>query len=197
MRRPKRDRWRRWLLVAQGFALAAAAQASAAATGRGAGAEGAAGAPGAEAQGRVAPSTEGVETIEGVVASVSLGAGTATLRTDAGSTTLRGVPMDLLELHPGNEVSLTYRSYGGQPWLLPSGDAGLGGGTGSSGWLQTNQPFMTKVGDVRQVDVARGLLDLDGQIFHGHPAVIRQLEVGARATVLFQSFDGRAWITPV
>ncbi|MBI5549025.1 MAG: hypothetical protein HY901_34510 [Deltaproteobacteria bacterium] len=140
---------------------------------------------------------QSVETIRGIVVSVSEGAGKASIRSGTSSFTLNGTPMDLLELRPGNHVSLTYREYGGVPWLLPSGTAGLGGGTGESGWLQTDNEVMATVGNVQRIDVPQGLVYLHDQAFHGHPAVIRRFKVGERITVLYQSFGGTPWITPV
>jgi len=144
-----------------------------------------------------AATAQDVETVEGSVVSVSQGEGEAVLSNGSRSATLRGTPMDLAELRPGSRVSLTFRRYGGVPWLLASGTAGLGGGTGVTGWLDTKRPFMTAVGDVERVDVPRGLVYLDGQVFHGHPAVLRQFERGQRLTVLYQTFGGNRWITPV
>ncbi|HEY3444869.1 MAG TPA: hypothetical protein VGK67_00840 [Myxococcales bacterium] len=143
-----------------------------------------------------AANAQDVERIEGIVASVSEGAGEASLRRGDVSFTLRGTPMDLRELRPGNHVSLVYRRYGGVPWLLPSGSAGLGGGTGGSGYLQQGVPFATAVGDVQRLDVPQGLVYLDGQAFHGHPAVVGKFRVGQRLTVLYQSFGGTRWISP-
>jgi len=140
---------------------------------------------------------QGVETIKGIVASVSEGAGKVELHSGELSFTLNGTPMDLRELRLGNQVSLVYRRYGGVPWLLPSGNAGLGGGTGGSGWLEQGRAFMTYVGNVQRIDLALGLVYLDDRVLHGHPAVLGKFEVGDRVTVLYQSFAGADWITPV
>lgn len=144
----------------------------------------------------VVASAQDVERISGTVASVSEGAGTVELLRGQSLFTLKGTPMDLRELRVGNQVSLVYRRYEGIPWLLPSGTAGLGGGTGGSGWLDQGRAFETYVGNVQGIDLPGGLVYLDGRAFHGHPAVLKQFEVGERKTVLYQTFAGADWISP-
>ncbi|MGC4113280.1 MAG: hypothetical protein QM765_01100 [Myxococcales bacterium] len=184
---PRGIRWLERVAAGLALVLAPAAQAPA----------GEARASGAspESSALASADSQGVERIQGTVASVSEGAGTAELR--AGEVfTLRGTPMDLRELRPGAQVSLVYRRYGGVPWLLSGGISGPGSGTGGTGWLDQNLEFKTHVGNVQAVDLAHGTLDLDGHVFHGHPAVLREFEVGERVTVLYQSFSGTDWISP-
>lgn len=118
------------------------------------------------------------------VLGVDLPRGTAIVFLDGEERVIRGTPVQLLGLAPGDAVNLRFRSYGSETWLWPPGDAG------DESRFTT---FGTLTGPVEGVDPLHGALRVGGHHLLAHPDDVASLLPGERISLRFARVGDVLW----
>ncbi len=117
------------------------------------------------------------------VLGVDLPRGFAKVFVDGEERVVRGTPMQLMGLAPGDAVSLRFRAYGEETWLWPPADGGD---------VSRFTTWGTLTGPVEGVDPFGGALRVGGQPLRAHPEEVASLLPGERITLRFARV-GEVW----
>jgi hypothetical protein len=131
---------------------------------------------------------------QGVVRDIDLRGGRLTLSTERGAVTLQGTPGQLAPLRPGQQVSLGFTVYAGQPWVNPGMDAP---------GFDTQAPESTAQA-ASVSGVVTGVHREAGQVmvntaggqsltFRAHPAAVLRLNPGQVVRVTYQRVGSANW----
>jgi hypothetical protein len=135
---------------------------------------------------------------QGVVRAVDLGTGRLTLSTERGEVLLQGTPGQLAPLHTGQQVSLGFTVYAGQPWVNPGMDAP---------GIDTQAPESTAHA-ASVSGVVTGVHKEAGQVmvntaggqsltFRAHPAAVLPLAPGQVVRVTYQRMGSANWASRI
>ncbi len=131
------------------------------------------------------PFTQGV--VRGTVQNVGLQQGLVAIQSGGNVVTLHATPSELANLNPGDTVALQYASYGGQPWVMPSGAQGTAS-YGSTAQL---------TGTVDAVDQNAGIIAVRGTRLRAHPQQVQNVVPGQYVTVTYANVQSTPWVAQI
>ncbi len=127
--------------------------------------------------------------LQGVILAVEASTGRLLLEVQGAERLVLGSPPQLLGLAPGDTVRAPVRSYGSRLWLLFEEAPGH-----SAERFTTHGLLSGAVGEVRS---AEGSLEVGGEHFLAHPALLAPLAPGLRVQVRFALVGGARWALAV
>jgi hypothetical protein len=145
--------------------------------------------------------TAGHGVTRGIVSSLDLAAGTATLETGgeaAGQScpiTLHAVPTQLVSLSPGDVITVSYLIFDGVPWIQPVVRSGASG-AGDLAAIALGG-FSTVSGELTALDQAAGCLSVRGLSVRTHPLYAQGLAPGRPVAAQVVEVRGVRWATTV
>ncbi len=126
-------------------------------------------------------------TAQGEVLMVEVGRGVVAVRTDEGPVTLMAEPSELQGLNRGDQVTLTYADFGGEPWVLPKGQ-GMRGAFRGGRQLE---------GTVDAIDEDAGTIEIQGQSLRAHPAVLATVTPGEWVSLSYVEVQDSPWVAEI
>jgi hypothetical protein len=128
------------------------------------------------------------QQLQGKIVSINPNVGEMTVDANGKRMSLRGTPTQLQRYTKGQSVSLQYRLYGKNSWIV-------GEGVGGTGMDQGEAQRVT--GTVSKIDLNQGSLVIGNRTYFAHPDQLQQVSQGQQITISFVPHGNTFWLRDV